>query len=116
MSYMRDATGQRLDAFTVAAGARTHQPATSNVMVQVGTSAALIALTERTRRTITVVNRSTGQNLMVGLGTLDQTTVPGSGFDTVPAGQEWTTTDVRPVFAYYATTADLTQVRKEVAS
>lgn len=99
-----------------AAGARTHLPASSNVLIQVGTAAAIVAVTERTRRTITIVNRSTGQTLFVGLGTLDSTTVPGSGFDSVPAGQEWTTTDVRPVFAYYATTADLAQVRKEVVS
>jgi hypothetical protein len=99
------------------AGARSNLAAVGDTQFWVATSTFRIAITERNRRSLTIVNRSaTAQNLMVALGTIDQTTTPTEGFVSVPQGGYFTTTDVKPVFAYYVSTADFVQVRKEVLS
>lgn len=96
-------------------GGRPGRAARGDVRWYAGTAAAAIALTERDRLSMIVRNLSASQTLQVALGTLDVSTTPSS-FTDVPPGSEWVTTDVRPVFARYASSADLVHVVKEVAA
>ncbi|WP_273491727.1 hypothetical protein [Gordonia otitidis] len=96
------------------AGARPNVSGVGDTLWWTGTNLSIIALTERSRRSIVVVNRSATQTLTIGLGSLDSTVAPGSGTTTIPPGGYWTTTDARPVFASFPSSGDYIQIKKEV--
>lgn len=102
---------------TAVRGARVARPSRCSVRYPLVTTPRLVLGSERDRLTARLVN--TGSNtLKVAHGTLDSNTAPAAGaaYTDVPPGSEWVSADARPVFAYYATTADFARVEKEMAA
>lgn len=119
MSYMRDSDGRRLDTFAVApkgvlvAGVTPPRKVVGSGLLQLNTSALLVTATERDRLLVILRNLDATQTLRVAHGILDSSTAPSTFTDVAP-GQEWASTDVRPVFAYYVTSGALVHVYKEL--